>query len=119
MPAAKLNFTLEQGATFTHSLVRRDGLDIYSPVKDLTGYSARIHLRSDVSSTDVLLELNTTNGRIVITPATGSIELKLSAEETALLDFTKAVYDMEVRSPSGIVTRIVQGAFSLSKRVTR
>ena len=119
MPAAKLNLVIEQGATFTHQLQLRDGPDIYSPVKDLTGYTARIQLRSDINSPDVILELTTENGRIALSPLEGKIQLKLSATETSALDFAKAVYDMEVSSPTGDVTRVIQGNFSLSRQVTR
>lgn len=119
MPAAKLNLVIEQGATFTHQLQLRNGPDIYSPIKDLTGYTARIQLRSDINSPDVILELTTANGRIEINPLEGKILLKLNAAETAVLEFSKAVYDMEVSSPTGEVTRVVQGNFSLSKQVTR
>jgi hypothetical protein len=119
MPAAKLNLVIEQGATFVHQLQLRDGPDIYSPIKDLTGYTARIQLRSDINSPDVILELTTENGRISISPLEGKIQLRLGAAETSALEFAKAVYDMEVSSPLGIVTRVVQGNFSLSRQVTR
>lgn len=119
MTAANLYITIEQGATFRHSLALKAGAGASAPALNLTGYSARMQLRADYSAQDVLLELSTANGRITITPLTGLLDLLISAADTALLDFNKALYDLEVESANGEVTRILQGVVTLSKEVTR
>lgn len=119
MPAANLYITIEQGATFRHSLALKVGAGVTSPALDMTGYSARMQLRADYTATDVLLELTSSNGRIIITPLAGTLELAISATDTALLDFSKAIYDLEIESANGEVTRILQGVITLSKEVTR
>ena len=42
-----------------------------------------------------------------------------SATQSAALDFNSAVYDLEIVSPAGVVTRLVQGTVTLSREVTR
>lgn len=51
--------------------------------------------------------------------ASGVIEITLTANFTAALNFDQAVYDMEAVSPSGQVTRLIEGPMSLSREVTR
>ena len=119
MPATNLYLTIEQGATFRHSLALKAGAGSTAPALNLTGYSARMQLRADYAATDVLLELTSANSRIIITPLAGMLELSISAADTGLLEFSKAIYDLEIESASGEVTRIVQGVVTLSKEVTR
>lgn len=119
MTAAKLNLTVDQGATFRHCLVLKAGSGPAAPEVNLTGYSVRLQIRAYVSAPDVLLELSTANGRIVVTPLTGEIAIVISATDTGLLDFSKAVYVLEIESAGGEVARILQGVITLSKGVAR
>lgn len=119
MPAAKLNLSIEQGATWRYTLLAKQGLSASGPALNLTGYTARMQLRAQLPDVDDLVTLSTANGRITITPLMGRIELLLSADETAELAFEAAVYDLELMSPTGEVTRLVQGRVSLSPEVTR
>lgn len=118
MPAAKLNLLIEQGATFKHNLSLKAG-DVTAPSMNLAGYKARMQMRPDLVSDEVVLELTSENGRIVITPNTGNLLLTLTAAETGALTFTKVVYDLELESPVGEVVRLLQGGVSLSRQVTR
>ena len=121
MPAAKLNLQIEQGTTWKHALqLKQPALlgQAAQPV-NLGGYSARMHVRAELPSTVVLVELTSSNGRITITPATGELMLTLSAAETAALSFEAAVYDLEIVSAGGEVTRVLQGKVTLSLEVTR
>jgi hypothetical protein len=116
MAAGRLNLFIEQGSTFTYTLTLNDESGV---AVDLEGYTARMQMRRTVQSSDVLLELTTANGRIVLTPATGSITLEVDAVTTAALSFPSAVYDLEIESEGGQVTRLLQGGVTLSKEVTR
>jgi hypothetical protein len=51
-------------------------------------------------------------------PTSGSVGIFISATSSSALDFTEAVYDLEITSGS-IVTRILEGKVKLSKEVTR
>jgi hypothetical protein len=125
MAAGKLDLLIEQGADFDHSLIVKQGKATTQaelaalPVADLTGYTARMHIRSVIESTIILIALTTENGRIAITPLDGKIDMTISAIDTAALNFEAAVYDLEIVSSGGEVTRLVQGKVRLSKEVTR
>lgn len=115
MPAGKLDLTIEQGATFRHVLYWTDAAD--QPI-NLTGYTARMHIRDTVSSTTPLLQLTTENGRITIVGAEGKVTLFVTAADTAALTWITGVYDLELVNGSE-VTRLVQGKIRVSKEVTR
>lgn len=114
MPAAIYDFEIEQGTDYDKPLIWKDGTG--SPV-NLTGYSARMQLRPSVSSATVLLELTTKNGGITLGGATGEITLHFTESNTSPL-VKGGVYDLEMII-GGKVKRLVQGAISLSKEVTR
>lgn len=110
---------LDVDSTLLSSYTGGGTLTYYAP-QDLTGYTARMHIRKAVSSPDPpLFSLTTENGRIQLTPAEGRIVLLVSATDTALLSFSTAVYDLELVSGGGVVTRLLQGSVSLSREVTR
>ena len=116
MGAGTYNFTIEQGATFTRDFVYKDSNNV---VVNLTGYSARMQIRPSKESSTILVEATSANGKLAITPAQGKISLQLSASETDLAGFDVAVYDLEIESTSGIVTRLIEGAVTISRQVTR
>jgi hypothetical protein len=116
MPAATHDILIEQGATFKLSLVWKTSLG--GPI-DLTGYTARMQARAAVTAAAALIDLTTANNGITLGGVTGTIDIKISAAITASLNVPRGVYDLEVVSPAGDVTRIIQGAFTVSKEVTR
>lgn len=118
MPAIVHDLTIEQGASYEKHFGIRQGSSETSPAADLTGYSARMHIREEIDSTEVLIELTTENGRIDIEPLTGIVTLMIDAEDTAALSFDVGVYDLELVSGS-FVKRVARGKVSLSKEVTR
>lgn len=66
------------------------------------------------------LEMTTENGQIVIyDAAAGTFGIYLTAEQTAALNFNKAVYDLEIHWASGLVQRLIHGEIILSREVTR
>lgn len=116
MPAGTYNFTCEQGAHFerTVTVKNSDGT-----ATNLTGYTARMQVRKDVDSSEILVELTSANGRIVITPLTGVLTLIIDSVTTAAL-IKSGVYDLEiVETATGKVTRVIEGQFFLKKNVTR
>jgi hypothetical protein len=124
MAAAVKNLLIEQGATFQWTLLFP--LNVNNPTgpkMDLTGYSARMHIRSEVASTVVLASLTssvlTIAGGILMVPLEGRMDIELSDTVTSAFNFERAVYDLELVSPSGIVTRLFKGSVSLSLEVTR
>lgn len=116
MPAAKKAFVIEQYATFARRLVWKDSRG--RPV-NLTGCVVRMQVRDNVASNTILLEMTSQNGRILVTPLTGTIDIQLPANDTNALTWTTAVYDIKVEFPNGIEYRILEGVIRVSPGVTR
>ena len=117
MPAAKLDITIEQGATFSQSFIIKAGSP---PVPvDLTGYTARMQIRPDVKSQTIIASASTTDGKIIIEPIDGKLTITFEATETASFVGDSGRYDLEIESPSGFVTRLIQGKVKISPEVTR
>lgn len=95
------------------------GVVEYNQPVDLAGYTARMQLREKVDSAEVLLELTTENGGIVLDNTLKTITLYISAVDSAALTFSSAVYSLELVSSTGRVTPFIGGSVSLVKEVTR
>ena len=116
MSSSRHNFTIEQGTTLMKPFIWKDSDGV--PV-DLTGYTAKMQVRQSPQSGTVLLELSTTNGRITLGGASGTITLALIASTTAAINWRRGVYDIELTSGDGTVTRLIEGEIQVSKEVTR
>lgn len=117
MSAAQYDLVIEQGATWSQAVQWKTG----SPATavNLSGYTARMQLRSSVSASTAALSLTTENGRISLTANTGTITLSISATDTAALAAGRYVYDLELVSGGGLVTRVMEGVVTVSAEVTR
>lgn len=112
-----LNLKIYQGATFRRTVTINNSLGV---AINLTGATARMQIREFIAATTTIIELNEANGRALITDAAGGvITLMIADEDTALLTFAKAVYDLEVEYADGTVDRVLQGTVTLSLEVTR
>ena len=116
MTAGTHDITIEQGATFTLSLVWKDPTDV---PYDLTGYTARMQVRKAFGTADPMLSLTSTDGDIVLGGVDGTIVVTASATATAAMDGNQGVYDLELVAPGGAVTRLLQGVVEISLEVTR
>jgi hypothetical protein len=104
MAAGKYNFVIEQGSTL---------------VKDkIGGSTTHITLSSSLSPDGTGLNFSGSSG--INPPTSGTIGVFISANSSSALDFSKAVYDLEIVSGSDfpIVTRLLQGTVTLDKEVT-
>lgn len=110
------NITCDQGATFKRTITWTN--QAKTPY-NLTGYTARMQVRSNVTSNTVVLELTTGNGRITLGGAAGTVDLLVSAANTASLTSGLYVYDLELVSGGGEVTRLIEGNFNVRAEVTR
>lgn len=109
--------TLEINLLSAVGLKPSGGQLIYQPPVDLAGATARMQIRDKPGGT-LLLELSTVGQGLAISAA-GTITRELSAEQTADIGWTKAVYDLEVTYPDGTVHRYFEGPVSVSPEVTR
>jgi hypothetical protein len=116
MTAAVYNFDFEQGTSLVKKLVWKDPDE--EPI-NLVGFTARMHVRESFDDEEILIELTTENGGIVLDPLVGGIELRFVPEHTIGAFWTSARYDLEVVSGAGAVTRLLKGKFKLLREVTR
>lgn len=116
MSAGYLDLYIEQGATYNQPIVWKDSSGV---AVNLTGYTARMQVRKTISATTPIITLTTENGRITLGGANGTITLNITATDTAALEQFAGVYDLELQSYSGFVTRLLEGQVTVSKEVTR
>lgn len=95
------------------------GVIEYNTPIDLTGMTARMQLRTSVSSDIVLHELTTENSGIVLDNVAKTIKLYIPASTTALLEFNSAQYNLEIVDSLGVVTNFASGTITLTREVTR
>jgi zona occludens toxin (predicted ATPase) len=116
MAAAQYDFEIEQGATLLKPIVWKDST---GAAVNLTGYTAKMQVRQSTSSDEVLLELSNTNGKLTITPLTGTVTMVFSAATTADIDWKRGKYDLELTAADGTVTRLIEGEITVSREITR
>jgi len=90
----------------------------YNQPESLSGYTARMQIRSKISSADVLLELTSANSRIIIDDIAKTITINIPASVTETLTFKTAVYSLELVSGT-IVTPLIYGNLKLDTEITR
>ena len=128
MASGKYAFVIEQGSTLRFGI---EYVDVNLQPIDLTGYDARMQIRSDYADrTNVLyatvsasidadgtgLYLHGLNQDQPLT--SGSIGVVISAVKTASMSFCdNAYYDLELYSGS-LVTRLLEGMVILNPEVT-
>lgn len=95
------------------------GVFEYNIPVDLTGYTARMQLRTKVDSPDIIHELTTENGGITISNTLKTITLNIPPTTTSVFNFSTAVHSLELVSSGGIVTPFFNGTSTLIKEVTR
>tara|TARA_B100000945_G_scaffold318648_1_gene323979 strand:- start:1210 stop:1545 length:336 start_codon:yes stop_codon:yes gene_type:complete len=111
MSAGIYNFTLNQGATFTRQMTVKEN---NSPL-NLTGHTAAMQLRSTYDSSTVALSMTAA----VINATQGILSISATATATAALEEGIYVYDLELTTSAGVVTRLLQGQVTVSPEVTR
>lgn len=117
---SKIKLTIYQGSTFRWRATIKSGASAdVAVVTDLTGYTARMQIRSDITSDTILFSLTTENGGITIGDAAGTVDYYISDTDTSAIDWDSAVYDTELIAPSGDVRRYFYGAVVVSPEVTR
>lgn len=111
MAAGTYNFTLDQGSTFSRQLTVQDN----NTAMDLTGYTGRMQMRSTHDSDTIALSFTVT----VANAEQGKLNITASATTTAALTEGIYVYDLEIESSAGTVTRLMEGNITVTPEVTR
>lgn len=93
------DLTVYQGATFDFRFTwqTQDEIDpeVWNPV-DLSGCTARLHIRPKAGSLTLYHDATTENGGITLGGTAGTVDLLITDEDTALLTFKSGVYDLEI-----------------------
>lgn len=125
------NIIADQGSTFLFAITWTQPLtpdqitanDVFGTPVDMTGYGARMQVRSAAGAPDLELDASTTNGMIVIgtpEPTDGTINVNVPALFMQDMVAGSYKYDLDVWSSDAtpIVTRLIQGSFKLTAEVT-
>lgn len=125
MSASKYDFQIEQGSSFSLSLVYKD--DNGNAI-DLTGWCARIIWKTN---TNTIQNFSTENidfstYKFTLEPSLGKLTLLLPAETTNNFAFNTAKYDLELRSDDDLysgggkqVIRLLYGTITIVKRFSK
>lgn len=117
---ANILLTLYQGQDFVDTLafLQSDG----TPV-DLTGFSAHMQGRMDITDLVPVIDWSTADGEMVIDGAAGTLTFAIPASLNALIptgnEFMSLVYDLILSTSAPIADRVVQGILNISPGVTR
>jgi hypothetical protein len=114
MTPGRYNMKVYQGSTF--SLTPQWKID--GTYVDVTGYTAAMSVKYSPSSVSSIIDLTSANGKITVGTTDGKFTLALTAGETTALAAGNYVYDLEVTSPGGVVTRLLEGGFTVYEGVT-
>lgn len=108
--AIKTNLIVDQNANFIYSVYLIDSDGNPFPINDYTG-SAQIR-RSYTSNTYTPINVSI-NGN------SGIIILSMNASTTANLTYTQYAYDLNLKSNSNVVSRIMEGFVTVNLGITK
>jgi hypothetical protein len=112
--SAKYNLVCDQATTFNFQFqILND-----STPWNLTGYTGTMTVRPFVGASTTTVVASTANGRMVLTPLTGRINVTLSATITGDIAAGRYAYDLVLNS-GATVTRILEGKFIVTGAVTQ
>jgi len=107
--ATKLNLVIDQGATYSNSSII--AYDNSNTAIDLSTYTVASKIRKHYASTNAVAFTATGN-------STGHVSLSLTANATSNIVSGRYVYDVEITSNTGIVTRVKEGIVTVTPQVT-
>ena len=108
--AIKGNLVIEQGTDFS-ALIDVDTPD--GDEFDLSGYTAAAQMRKNYAS------LTAHDFVTSVSASQGQIELKMSNLVSNEIEPGRYLYDVEMTSPSGEITRVVEGTVTVTPGITR
>ena len=113
------NLTAHRGDTWVLDFLYKDSA---GAAIDLTGYKARLQVRTDYRQTPLLsLSSYVLSGylqALTITGALGKIALNVPASNMEIPS-GEYQYDIEVESASGVITTLARGSLTVTDDVTR
>lgn len=113
MTAQNYDIEIEQGSAFRLELQLKqpDGEPL-----NLASCSAASQIRKSARSKTAIVDFTT---EILSPSADGKLVLSLTHTQTADMNFSKALYDVEVTFSTGEIRRLLMGSVRLSPEITR
>lgn len=108
--AIKANILIDQGADFSTTI---NVTDDDGNIIELTGYTSAAQLRKHYTS------ISQTAFTTSISPLIGTVTLSMNAAVTGTITAGRYVYDVELTSNTGVVTRLVEGIVTVTPQVTK
>ena len=105
------NLTIDQGSTFSASI---DVTDVEDNILVLTGYTVAAQIRKTYDSTTAVDFTGS-----VSNATQGEITISLTPAQTNALVAGRYVYDAEITSAGGTVTRVIEGQIEVTPGVTQ
>jgi hypothetical protein len=125
MGAAQYDFEIEQGSSFSISIVYKDN---NGSVIDITDWCARFTWKTNTNTSLSFSSLNLdySEYKLTINGPNGQINLQLPATTTNEFDFSSAKYDLELQSDEDFYAgggkktyRILYGTIAVVKRYSK
>jgi len=108
--SGKYNIVADQGATFNLNFtIATDGVAL-----NLTGYTFAMQVRRSTNSSTTLLSLTSATMTSI-----GTVAVTVSAATMNDVPAGRWVYDIELTSSGGTVTRYLEGRFIVKAQVTQ
>ncbi len=85
----------------------------------MTGFTAVMQIRKTPYDLDAVDTLTTENGRIEIDTEFAVMALKFPCWLTEKYPAIPLIYDIEIESEGGEITRILEGALTVDREITR
>ena len=104
------NLVVDQGTDFSSFVTLEDTA---GATVDLTGFTAAGMIRRTYKSTTAV---NFTTS--IPDPSKGEIKIQLSSAQTTAMKAGRYVYDLEITSSGGAVSRVVEGQLEVNPGVT-
>lgn len=109
--AAISNLYVDAGSTYSNIITV--GASNGSPL-DLTGYTVASQMRKSYQSSTAY---NFTAS--VYSALNGKVRLQLTHEQSEAIPPGRYIYDVEMTSPSGTTTRVVEGIVTVTPQITK
>lgn len=108
--AIKANLVIDQGSTFSATI---DVADPAGVAYNLSGYTVAAQMRKNYTSSAAVTFVASHNSGL------GQITLTLLPTVTTTIEPGRYLYDVEITSSTGVITRVVEGIVTVTPGMTR
>lgn len=111
--AAYVELFMDQGANFNNIITLTD--DTSNTAINITGYTVRSQMRRSYYSVNASANIVCT----ITDGSAGQVTMTLGASNTSNLTPNRYLFDMETETPSGVVSRVLEGIITVTPGITR